>query len=84
MVISSHEKLASPTWFPEAACVGAQRRKMTEFYLLNRPKVDSDNLYAVPVASSKSAFLDACEEPPWCVRERLVTKYEREKPPLGE
>ena len=52
--------------------------------LLNRPNVDGDNLYAVPVASSKSAFLDACEEPPWCVRERLVTKYEREKPPLGE
>ena len=53
---------------------------MTEFIFL------TDNLYAVvttymrfQVASSKSAFLDAYEEPPWCVRERLVIKDEREK-----
>ena len=52
-------------------------------YLLNRPKVDGDNLYAVPVASSTSAFLDACEEPPWYAGERLVTQYEREKPRWG-
>ena len=69
-MISSHEKF--PTRFPEAAGVGAQRRKMvsrnevvTELCLLNRPKMDGENLYAVPVASSKSAFLDAYEESPW-------------------
>ena len=53
-MIRSHEKLASPTLFREAA-----------------------------VTSSKSAFLDAYEEPPWCVRERLVVQYEREKPRWG-